>query len=283
VVGGLRFGTGVAVLASFALAAPASAHATSALTGPVLHGLDISAYQHHGTVPINWDRVRHSSMRFAAIKVAEGTYYVNPFYAADARAALRAGLLVAPYTFANPHVSGGASQADYAVRRARYHWTGRMLPLEVDLEPNPYTRLEHVGVCYGLDHRQMVSWIESFAARTRDLTGTRPLIYTTASWWQRCTGNSRALSINPLWVAAYGTPAPQMPAGWPNWTVWQYRSSGQVAGIGDGSGIDLDYGTRSLLHLLRPHPHHTRPRLRRHRERPRRHRERPRRRHHRLR
>jgi GH25 family lysozyme M1 (1,4-beta-N-acetylmuramidase) len=243
------------VLASTVVASTALAVPASALTAPLLHGLDISAYQHQQHGRINWTRVRSSSIRFAAIKAAEGSYYVNPYYAADARAAVRAGLLVAPYTFANPHASGGARQARYVVDRSGYRWVGRMLPLEVDLEPDPYVRREHVNICYGLDRSQMVSWVEAFVGQARSLTGARPLIYTTASWWRKCTGDSSALRIDPLWVAAYGTSQPQMPGAWPNWTFWQYKSSGRVAGIGYRGGIDLDYGSRSVLSLLRPQYH----------------------------
>lgn len=250
-VGGLRYGAGVAVLASVVLAAPASA-----LTRPLLHGLDISSYQHQRDARINWDRLRDSSVLFAGIKATEGDYYVNPFYAADARAALRAGMLVSPYAFANPYTSGGARQARYAVSQAGYRWAGRMLPLQVDLEPDPYARREHVNACYGLGKRRMVAWIKDFTVQANDLTGTRPLIYTTASWWRRCTGNTRALGVDPLWVAAYGTRKPQMPGGWPKWTVWQYRASGRIGGVGYRGGADLDYGSKSLLHLLRPHHHH---------------------------
>ena len=39
---------------------------------------------------------------FAFIKSTEGTYYVNPYFKADAAAAKAAGLLVAAYHFANP-------------------------------------------------------------------------------------------------------------------------------------------------------------------------------------
>ena len=101
-------------------------------TTPVL-GLDVSTFQ-HANGPINWRLLARHGMRFVAIKVYEGTYYTNPYYATDARAAAAARLYVMPYVFANPRSSGGAAQARFGVAAGRY-WRGRAkLPLVVDLK-----------------------------------------------------------------------------------------------------------------------------------------------------
>jgi lysozyme len=254
---------GAAVLASVVLAAPAAA-----LTLPALRGIDISSYQHQRHATINWHKVAATGVRFAGIKATEGTYYVNPFYGSDVRAALRAGLYVAPYVFANPHDSGGAREAKYAVEHTGYRWAGRMLPLELDVEPDPYARKEHVNACYGLSRKKMVAWIGAFAAETRKLTGGSPLIYTDASWWYACTGGSGGLRSDPLWVAAYGTKRPEMPEGWPRWTFWQYQRGVRISGVGYRGGVDVDFGPRMLVELIkhprRFHRHHKHHHHRRH-------------------
>lgn len=245
------------------LAVPAMALTVPAGRG-AYRGIDVSAYQHLRHSGINWQRVRHSGVRFVAIKATEGTYYVNPFYASDARAALRAGLYVAPYVFANPHDSGGTLQARFAIGHIRYRWTGRMLPLELDIEADPYARKEHVNACYGLRKKKMVAWIAAFSAQTRKLTGRTPLIYTTAYWWKQCTGGSGALRDDPLWVAAYGVRRPEMPAGWARWDFWQYRNAGHVGGIAYQGGANLDYGSKALPRLIHhPRKHHHRHRAHR--------------------
>lgn len=244
---------GAAVLAS---ALCASAVPAQGLTLPGVWGIDVSAYQHDGHAVINWQRAAESGIRFAAIKLTEGTYYVNPYYASDARAALRVGLYVAPYVFANPYVSGGARQARYALARTGYPLRGRMLPLMLDLESDPYTRQERVNACYGLNRRRMTGWVAAFAAQTREMSGKPPLIYTTASWWRQCTGNSGALRSDPLWVAAYDTRRPEMPAGWRSWTFWQYRKGAHVNGISYRGGADLSYASNlfaALTHHDRRH------------------------------
>jgi GH25 family lysozyme M1 (1,4-beta-N-acetylmuramidase) len=229
----------------------ASAAPAEGLTAPRALGMDVSAYQHVRHAVIDWRRAADSGIRFAAIKVTEGTYYTNPYYPSDVRAAVRAGLYVAPYVFANPHVSGGARQARYALARTRYRLRDRMLPLVLDLEPDPYARKEHVNACYGLSARRMTGWIAAFAAQTRRLSGRPPLIYTTAFWWRQCTGNTVALRRDPLWVAAYDTRRPEMPAGWSDWTFWQYRQAAHVSGIAYRGGVDLSYASNLFAALTR--------------------------------
>jgi lysozyme len=201
-------------------------------------GVDVADYQHPGGAAINWPRVAAAGYKFAFIKATEGDYYGNPYYAADLAQAKAAGLNVAGYHFAVPNVSGGASQADYAVRDSDYTTNGHTMPLALDIEYNPYG-----AECYGLSHARMVSWISAFAAEVRRLTGQRPIIYTTADWWHTCTGGSTAFGSDPLWVAGYGSASPPMPAGWANWTFWQFTSQGSVPGI--TGHVDVSYFLRA--------------------------------------
>ena len=105
--------SGAAVALSLA-ALPGARPAAADAAGGLLRGLDISAYQHDKT-PINWGLLARQGVRFIAVKVSEGTYYRNPYYPSDARAAAAAGLQVMPYAFANPSRSGGAASAAFAV------------------------------------------------------------------------------------------------------------------------------------------------------------------------
>jgi len=257
VVGGLRYGVGTAVLAS---ALCASAAPAGAATRPGVLGIDLSSYQHQRHAMINWRQVAATGVRFVAIKVTEGTYYTNPYYPSDTRAAIHAGLYVAPYAFANPYASGGARQARFALARTVYPLRGPMLPLVVDLEPDPYTRQEHVNGCYGLSRKQMTGWIAAFTAQTRAISGKSPLIYTTASWWSQCTGTSTAPRYDRLWVAAYDTSRPEMPAGWRSWTFWQYRRAARLRGISYRGGVDLSYASNFFATLTGHRGHRRRTR-----------------------
>jgi GH25 family lysozyme M1 (1,4-beta-N-acetylmuramidase) len=198
-----------------------------------MHGIDISAYQHVNG-PVNWGLLARHGIRFVAIKVAEGTYYTNPYYSSDTRGAARAGLAVMPYVFANPAAASGPATASFAVAAARYHRGSAALPLVVDLENDPYAH----NNCYRVGGNRMISWIAGFTSRVRALTGKWPIIYTTDAWWSQCARSTSRFSADPLWLADYNAGWPAVPRAWGRWAFWQYTSAGFLPGIG---WTDLDY------------------------------------------
>jgi GH25 family lysozyme M1 (1,4-beta-N-acetylmuramidase) len=219
--------------------------ATALPAGAGARAVDVASHQHPRGAVINWGQVAKAGYRFAFIKASEGNYYANPYYASDVAQAKAAGLYVAGYHFAVPNVSGGASQADFAVSHVGYAADGRTMPLALDIEYNPYG-----ATCYGLTAARMVAWISAFTTEAIRLTSQPTIIYTTADWWRSCTADSGAFGSDPLWVAAYGHASPPMPAGWRQWTFWQYTSRAQVPGI--ATKVDVSYFGRGVLQLLDP-------------------------------
>ena len=248
---------------------PSAGGPTAAAAGPLpaasaaqaprtVAGLDVAAFQHPvskqfpGGEAISWTAVAAAGYRYAAVKGTEGDYYVNPWAATDLAKAKAAGLDVAPYHFAVPNVSGGAAQAQFAVEYSGYAPGTRMLPLMLDIEYDPYVQADHTNECYGLTPAQMTAWLSAFASTARSLTGQYPVIYTTADWWDTCTGRSAALSADPMWVAAYGFASPPVPAGWHAWTFWQYTSGGTVPGVATPGTTDLDSFSPAAVGLIDP-------------------------------
>jgi GH25 family lysozyme M1 (1,4-beta-N-acetylmuramidase) len=221
-------------------------------------GVDVAAAQHPDGAAIDWAQVAAAGYAFAAIKATEGDYYVNPYYASDVVAAKAAGLYVMGYHFAIPNVSAGAAQADYAVRQGSYAAGGRALPLELDVEYDPYTSIDHTNECYGLTPSQMVSWISAFGREAQRLTGQLPIVYTTPGWWNACTAGSTALGADPLWVAASAPASPPTPSGWPDWSFWQYTSGGTVPGITPAGGTDVSCADR-MVTAVQPRPQPAKP------------------------
>ncbi len=218
-----------------------------------VQGIDVASVQHPGGAAINWGDVAAAGYRFAFIKVSEGSYYVNPYYASDAAGAQAAGMFAAPYAFAIPNYSGGALQADYALDNAGYAPDGRLLPPILDIEYDPYAGQDGTtGFCYGLTPAQMVSWISAFGTEIQRRTGQRPVIYSTAQWWDKCTGDSSAFSADPLWIANYDVSSPAVPAAWQTWAYWQYTSSATVPGISLAGGTDASYLSSTALELAAP-------------------------------
>jgi GH25 family lysozyme M1 (1,4-beta-N-acetylmuramidase) len=231
----------IAALGGFAIpAATTTAPALAATTAA--QGVDVASFQHPSGAPINWSSIASSGVTFAGVKASEGKYYTNPYYKTDVQQALAAGLYVTPYIFANPYPSSSdgtaVQQADYGatvIKSGTAYTNNHMLPVTLDIEPNPYTNSNQ---CYGLSTTAMQTWISQFMTEIKKDLGTNkvPIIYTTADWWNPCTGNDTAFSAYPLWLASYGVTNPALPAGWKNYTIWQY-GQGTVAGL---SGVDED-------------------------------------------
>ena len=236
-------------------AAPAAAPLATAARA--VAGIDVANYQHPVTSaypagqPVSWTSVAAAGYRYTAVKATEGDYYVNPWAARDLAGAKAAGLDVTPYHFAIPNVSSGTEQAQFAVEYSGYATGARMLPLMLDIEYDPYVSTDHTNACYGLGKAQMTTWLAAFVAEARTLTGQYPLIYTTANWWDACTG-STAFGNDPMWVAAYGYTSPPLPAGWHSYTFWQYTSSGTVPGVNSAGTTDIDHFNPGVVGLVNP-------------------------------
>ncbi len=241
---------GPAVSAGAATAPPAGA--SSVL------GVDVASFQHPNGQAISWPEVAAAdggAYKFAFVKSTEGNYYVNPYATTDLAQAHAAGLYVAPYAFANPFVAGGATEADYAIDHTVLPAGSPTLPIILDIEYDPYSAAEHTNTCYGLSSSQMVSWIGAFVNEAIRRTGQRPIIYSTAQWWDECTGSSAAFAADPLWIAgdtSSGPLQPVMPSAWTTWTYWQYTASATVPGIADPGATDASYLSSSALQLLDP-------------------------------
>ncbi|GHI08700.1 hydrolase [Streptomyces cellostaticus] len=221
-----------ALLAATAAATLALAGTAAASAGPSVsaaglpRGHDVSSYQSH----VDWPAARSDGARFTYVKATESTTYRNPLFDQQYDGARQAGLVHGAYHFALPDKSSGAEQAEYFVRHGGgWRADGWTLPPALDIEYNPY---DEKHPCYGLGWKRMVRWIRSFSDEVERTTGRRPVIYTTAEWWDACTGDSRAFaSDHPLWIARHGTSEPgSLPGGWPSWTFWQYGTQGGLLG-----------------------------------------------------
>ncbi|CAL9394339.1 lysozyme [Streptomyces sp. Tu 3180] len=224
----------------------ASAGTTAGILAPTdgVQGIDVSHWQG----AINWASVRGAGIQFAWMKATEGTGYKDPSFNTNYPAAYYAGVIRGAYHFALPNASSGATQANYFVTNGG-GWSrdNLTLPGVLDIEHNPYG-----AMCYGLSTTQMRTWITDFYNTYKSRTGRDVVIYTTASWWNTCTGNWTGMySKSPLWVAHWTTaPSPTIPSGFPTWTVWQYTSTGSVSGVSGNVDRNQFNGSRDRLLAL---------------------------------
>jgi GH25 family lysozyme M1 (1,4-beta-N-acetylmuramidase) len=244
------------------LAGPAGATRTAissaisqASIAGALQGVDVASFQHPNKAAIDWTQVAGAGIQFAAVKATEGDYYQNPYTPTDLAGAQAAGLSTIAYAFAIPNGNGSSAnpvtQADYLL--SYLGASSATVPVLLDIEYDPYVNSDHTNSCYGLSQSAMVNWIAGFDSEVQAKTGRLPIIYTTANWWSTCTGNSTAFGQTPMWVADFTTAAsPALPAGWVDWSFWQYTSAGTVAGISSTGQTDLDQLNPALVPLLDP-------------------------------
>jgi GH25 family lysozyme M1 (1,4-beta-N-acetylmuramidase) len=216
--------------------------ATAATDG--VQGIDVSHWQG----AINWTSVRGAGIQFAWIKATEGTSYKDDRFNTNYTNAYYAGVIRGAYHFARPNLSSGAVQANYfASNGGAWSRDNLTLPGVLDIEHNPYG-----AMCYGLSTTQMRAWITDFYNTYKSRTTRDVVIYTTAGWWNTCTGNWTGMySKSPLWVAHWtSNPSPTIPSGFPTWTVWQYTSTGSVSGVSGNVDRNKFNGTRDRLLAL---------------------------------
>lgn len=184
-----------------------------------VQGIDVSGHQR---ATIDWAAQFRAGKRFSYVKATEGTSFRNSYFRSQYTGSYRAGLIRGAYHFANPGGASGYRQANYFVDNGG-GWSpdGRTLPGVLDIEYNPYG-----STCYGKSRASMVRWIRSFTRQYKARTGRDAVIYTTADWWTRCTGNTTAFNqTNPLWVARYASQVGTLPGKWPFYTFWQYSDT----------------------------------------------------------
>ena len=226
------------------LPAPASA-------GTKAMGIDVSRFQG----AIDWPTVATTgAIRFAFVQASRGSGAdctvkptqcgADPYFATNRVAAESAGIRVGPYHRA--FASGGTAELARADAIAEANvflgavgspQSGELVPV-LDVE-TPFT---------GMTSTTLRTWVRVWLKKVTKRLGRKPMIYTNASSWG-ATGNTRefAKAKYPLWVAEWGVSSPTVPAG--NWagrgySVWQYSSSGTVAGI--SGKVDQDRLGRGL-------------------------------------
>ncbi|WP_125706365.1 GH25 family lysozyme [Lacticaseibacillus daqingensis] len=173
---------------------------------------------------------------FVMIKATEGTTYVNPVMEAHIRQAQGSGKQIGLYHYMR--MAAPASEAAYFLRAVR-PYLGQVV-LALDIEDGPL--LSDLGPTRGLGFLQAVA-----AA-----TGIRPLVYTNLS--EEGTRNWAPVVAGGygLWIAQYnnGTVSgyqpralPQPLKHWPRYEMFQYTSTGRLAGWPENLDLNVFMGT----------------------------------------
>lgn len=196
----------------------------------MINGIDVSDYQGQ----IDWPTVEKAGIAFAVAHFTEGTDYTDPTFPANWAGMKAAGLVRGAYHYAYPQRNQAEAEADW--------FATNIGPL---LEPGDFVALdleEGTGDLSG--------WALPFLQRVESRLGFKPMLYSGPYFLaaHNCTNNA-TIGQYGLWLADWGVQAPDMPAGWSVWAIWQSSAQGRVAGIQGAVDLDVFNGTVDQLKL----------------------------------
>jgi lysozyme len=208
----------------------------------MIEGIDISIW----TSPADWTAAQQQSgVQFAFIECARGLTIGDDF-AKHWKACKAAGVIRGPYqrmlsTF------DGADQAAAFIKAFKQSGLSiddgdlaPVLDLEYDDDHDTVTvdRVAYLA--------KMRNWIDDISTTFN----RKPIIYTSARFWNEFMLNANDFASLALWVAQYEVAAPDIPSPWQSWTFWQYAAEKPVAGFSDPPDLNHFNGTIEQLQKL---------------------------------
>jgi lysozyme len=209
----------------------ANMYARVCASGTVTKGIDVSYYQ--GT--INWTSVANSGIKFAFIRVSDGTGFHDPKFTSYWAGAHNAGIIRGAYQFFRP-AQNVAAQANLLISALGGHYTPGDLP--------PVLDVEDAG---GESAATVASKIRQWVDQVKNTLGVDPIIYTGKYFWRDQVGGPTSFVNNALWIAQYTSLCPDLPSPWARWTFWQNTETGSVSGISGQMDLDQFNGTLADL------------------------------------
>lgn len=254
--------------------------------GGMIHGADVSRWQHPNDKPINFKKMHKAGLRFVMIKASDTRYEADrlalKYVTMDRDAAQSAGIYTGFYHYA---VLPNVTTPDAISRDARSQVEkviGRLsslggynqmdLPYALDLETRCIQWSSSGGCLKNATRKAATLWSKIFLKTLKEKTGKTPFIYSSPSFLETALNRDKELSTYPLWIAQY-TIDPALPESRPNvkaggcfvhswttsecsadWTIWQYTSCGIAPKYGvPGYRLDLNVfqgGSEKFLALL---------------------------------
>ena len=194
----------------------------------VLPGIDLS--NHNGK--IDFAKVAAAGIKYAWIKVTEGTTHTNPGFRDRFKGARDHGIKVGAYHFGRPDTNVGSDDASKEVENfleacaAADIGPGDLLPM-LDVEAGMKT-----------DDQYNVDWALEWLWKVQDVYNVKPVIYTARWAFNLYCQQARRKELSrlkdyPLWLASYneGIEPKRKTSLWKTWDIWQWSGSGSVPGV----------------------------------------------------
>lgn len=182
--------------------------------GTTTLGIDVSKWQ--GTV--NWPKVKAAGVKFAFLRVSDGTAAKDAMFATNWAATKANGIIRGAYQFFRP-AQNVTTQADMMIAAIGTYTPGDLPPV-IDVEDDG-----------GLAPATVASRVRQWVDRVQAALGVMPIVYTGKYFWRDEVGGPASFAPNALWIAQYTSLCPDIPAPWTKWTFWQYTESGTIDGV----------------------------------------------------
>ena len=175
----------------------------------LLSGTDIS--KHNGDIITDSD--------FVIVKATEGIGYIDPKFEENIKNGLANGQLCGVYHFARPDTNMPGVEAEHFIETVRPYLGQVMLVLDWEVEEE-------------IDN---TAWVAAWMWEVYQLTGIRPILYTSASVAQYYDWTGISSQFD-LWVACYldednaAIPNQEIPYDLSGWRtiIWQYSTAGDL-------------------------------------------------------
>jgi lysozyme len=211
-----------------------STQPTTFNAGDQVKGIDVS----HNNNAIDWKTIAATGITFAFTKASEGASFRDPQFNANYAAIKSNGMIRGSYHFFHPNTDAGAQAANF-LKLVQALGPGDLPPvLDIEVNDNCNSAVIIKGV-------QL--WLDTVGAALH----CQPIIYTSASFWNGNLGGTDQFADHRLWVAHYTTsPQPNIPTGFPDYSIWQFTEQGQISGIGGKVDLNRFNGTLDDLREL---------------------------------
>lgn len=199
-----------------------------------LVGLDLSHYNSN----IDWSKIGQDinyksqnlvAISFLYIKVSEGSSYKDDLAFSHATNASKNNIPFGYYHFCRPKLGSAEIEAQNFLNAMKVLSNATLKPvLDFEVEPD------------GLTKDETAAWINSFAQKL----GENLLIYGGGWFIESHLPASNNINRFPLWLAAHTDESKlHIPAGWTDWTIWQFAGHPTVPGNHPAitGNVDMNY------------------------------------------
>jgi lysozyme len=198
-----------------------------------VEGVDV--FDGQGSVePIDWTALAAGGIGFAFIKATQGTYDTQATFARNWSGARAAGVRRGAYHFFDP-TEEGTAQAQRFLAVVGPLAAGDLPPM-LDIEcpdgDSDCLGTGSAGAAGAASATDVARRMGDFLHTIEGATGTRPIVYTFASYFASNGVDPSGLEAYPLFLAQPSSGACiAVPAPWASATFWQYSWSGTASGV----------------------------------------------------